>query len=66
MLVFLVILAPVVHFVLRALALLGVLVALFFKLYGVPHFPFALMISVSVGLGLMLAGYQAVLRLLAR
>ncbi len=65
-LVFLVILEPVVRFVLGALALLGVLVALFFKAYGVPHFPFALMLGVSVGLGLMLAGYQAMLRLLDR
>lgn len=66
LLVFLVILEPVVRFVLGALALLGVLVALFFKAYGVPHFPFVLMLSLSVGLGLMLAGYHAVLRLLDR
>ena len=36
---FLAILEPVVSFVLGALALLGVLTALFFKFYGVPHFP---------------------------
>ena len=65
-LMFLVILEPVVCFVLGALALLGVLVALFFKAYGVPHFPFALMLGISVGLGLMLAGYHAALRLLDR
>jgi peptidoglycan/LPS O-acetylase OafA/YrhL len=65
-LVFLVILEPVVRVILGALALLGVLAALFFKAYGVPHFPFALMLGVSVGLGLMLAGYHAVLRLLDR
>ncbi|MGB6603286.1 MAG: hypothetical protein WBE65_03210 [Steroidobacteraceae bacterium] len=41
MYVFLVILEPVVRFILGALALLGVLTALFFKIYGVPHFPFA-------------------------
>jgi predicted tellurium resistance membrane protein TerC len=41
-------------------------VALFFKAYGVPHFPFVLMLGVSVGLGLMLAGYQALLDLLGR
>jgi len=63
---FLVILEPVVRFILGALALLGVLTALFFKLYGVPHFPFALMLGVSVGLGLMLAGYYALLRVLGR
>jgi len=64
--VFLVILEPVVSFVLGALALLGVLTALFFKLYGVPHFPFALMLGVSVGVGLMLTGYYALLRVLGR
>jgi hypothetical protein len=63
---FLVILEPVVRFILGALALLGVLTALFFKLYGVPHFPFALMLGVSVGLGLMLTGYYALLRLFGR
>jgi hypothetical protein len=66
LLVFLVILEPVVRFLLGGLALLGVLVALFFKLYGVPHFPVVLTLGVSVGLGLMLAGYHAVLRLLDR
>jgi uncharacterized membrane protein len=64
--VFLVILEPVVRFVLGALALLGTLTALFFKFYGVPHFPFALMLGASVGLGLMLADYYALLRLFAR
>jgi hypothetical protein len=61
-LTFLVILEPIVRFFLGALALLGVLTALFFKFYGVPHFPFALMLGVSVGLGLMLTGYYALLR----
>jgi hypothetical protein len=63
---FLVILEPVVRFILGALALLGVLTALFFKLYGLPHFPFALMLGVSVGLGLMLVGYYALLRLFGK
>jgi hypothetical protein len=63
---FLVILEPVVRFILGALALLGVLTALFFKFYGVPHFPFALVLAVSVGLGLMLVGYHALLRLFGR
>jgi hypothetical protein len=61
-LTFLVILEPIVRFFLGALALLGVLTALFFKFYGVPDFPFALMLGVSVGLGLMLTGYYALLR----
>jgi len=64
--VFLAILEPVVSFVLGALALLGVLTALFSKFYGVPHFPFALMLGMSVGLGLMRVGYYALLRLFAR
>jgi hypothetical protein len=63
---FLVILEPVVRFILGALAVLGVLTALFFKVYGVPHFPFALMLGVSVGLGLLVVGYQALLRVLSR
>ncbi len=63
---FLVILEPVVRFILGALALLGVLTALFFKFYGVPHFPFALMFGVSLGLGLMLTGYYALLRVFGR
>ena len=36
---------------------------MFFKFYGVPHFPFVLMLGVSVGLGLILVGYYALLRL---
>ena len=63
---FLAILEPVVSFVVGALALLGVLTALFFKFYGVPHFPFALMLGVSVGFGLMQVGYYALLRLFGR
>ena len=64
--VFLVILEPVVRFILGALALLGVLTALFFKFCGVPHFPFALMLGMSVGFGLMLVGYYALLRVFGR
>jgi len=63
---FLAILEPVVSFILGALALLGVLTALFSKLYGVPHFPFALMLGVSVGFGLVQVGYYALLRLFGR
>src|SRR5205823_13009926 len=63
---FLVILEPVVRFILGALALLGVLTALFFKFYGVPHFPFALMLGVSVGFGLMQVGYYTLLRVFGR
>jgi len=63
---FLAILEPVVSFVLGALALLGVLTALFFKFYGVPHFPFTLLLGMSVGFGLAQVGYNALLRLFGR
>jgi hypothetical protein len=66
MFMFLAILEPIVSFVLGALALLGVLTALFSKFYGVPHFPFALMLGVSVGFGLMQVAYYALLRLFGR
>lgn len=63
---FLVILAPLVRFLLGSLALLGVLMALFWKLAGPPHFPFIAMLCASVACGLALAGYDALLRLLSR
>jgi hypothetical protein len=63
---FLATLEPVVRFVLGTFALLGTLTALFFKFYGVPQFPFPLMLGVSVGFGLMLVGYYALLRLFSR
>jgi hypothetical protein len=63
-LLLLTILEPVVSFVLSALALLGVLTAFFWKLVGPPHFPFFLMISISLGFELVLVLYYALLRLL--
>ena len=60
----LVILEPVVSFALSALALLGVLTALFWKLVGPPHFPFFLVLGISLGFELALALYHALLRLL--
>jgi hypothetical protein len=60
----LVILEPVVTFVLSALALLGVLTALFWKLVGPPHFPFFLVLGISLGFELALVLYHALLRLL--
>jgi hypothetical protein len=38
------------------LALLGILMALFWKVTGYPHFPFLFVLGTSLGLGLMLAG----------
>lgn len=61
----LVILEPVITFVLGSLALLGVLMALFWKLVGPPSFPFLLMLCIALGCGLLLAGYQALLRMLS-
>ena len=62
-LTFLVILQPVVGLVIGGLALLGVLMSFFFKLSGAaPHFPFLMMLAISVGFGLALIGYEALIR----
>jgi hypothetical protein len=63
-LLLLVVLEPVVSFVLGSLALLGVLTALFWKLVGPPHFPFFLVLGISLGFELALVLYRALLRLL--
>jgi hypothetical protein len=60
------ILEPVVSFVLGSLALLGVLMALFWKLTGPPHFPFLVMFGISLGFALALACYHALLYSLSR
>lgn len=63
----LVILEPIVRFVLSAVALLGVLMAFFFRLSGAaPHFPFWGMLGFSVGCGLLLMVYYLVLRVFSR
>jgi len=64
--VFLAILEPVVRFVLGSLALLCVRAAFFFKLTGAPHFPLALMLGTSHGIGVTLIGYHALLRVFSR
>jgi uncharacterized membrane protein (DUF485 family) len=51
---------------LGSLALLCVLAAFFFKLIGAPHFPFALMLGTSLGIGVTLIGYHALLRVFSR
>ena len=63
-LLLLVTLEPVVSTVLSALALLGVLTAFFWKLVGPPHFPFFLVLGISLGFELALFLYHALLRLL--
>ena len=57
--------APAVRLALRTLALLGVLMAFFFKFLGVPHFPFLGMLAISVGFILALMAYDATIRVLS-
>jgi hypothetical protein len=59
-------LAPVVRLVLSSLAFLGVLMALFWKAVGPPNFPFAATLGAAIGCALVLACYEALLRLLSR
>lgn len=63
-LLLLVVLEPVASIVLGSLALLGVLTALFWKLVGPPHFPFFLVLCISLGFEFALVLYHALLRLL--
>jgi hypothetical protein len=61
------VLEPVVDIVFGSLALLGDLMALFFKAYGIPvGFPFFKMIAVSVCFGLTPCAYRALLWLFAK
>ena len=64
-LAFLVILEPLVRVILAGAALLIVLMALFYRFIGMPHFPFWTMLSFGIGSALLLALYYAVLRLLS-
>lgn len=61
----LLVLEPVITFVLGALALLGVLTALFWKFFGPPNFPFFLMLGISLGFELAVIVYRKLLRFLA-
>ncbi len=66
-LTFLVILRPVVGLAFGGLALLGVLMSFFFELSGdAPQFPFLIMLAISVGFGLVLIGYEALIRCFSR
>jgi hypothetical protein len=62
----LVIFEPVVALVLGGLALAGVLTTLLFVLIQAPHFPAWTMLTMSVGFGLALMAYEAVLRVFSR
>jgi hypothetical protein len=62
--ILLVILEPVVDVVFGGVALLGVLVSLFFRLSsGISHFPFWTMILISIGFGLVPRIYGGIIRL---
>jgi hypothetical protein len=61
-----VILEPVVALVLGGAALAGVLTTLFFVLIHAPHFPALTMLALSIGFGLALMLYEAVLRVFSR
>jgi hypothetical protein len=56
---FLKILEPVVTFVFSGLALLGLLIAFFYRALDVPHFPFWTTILISLGFGAVVMCYQA-------
>jgi hypothetical protein len=60
------ILEPVVSLVLGSLALLGVLTAFFWMFVGPPHFPFLLVLGVSLGFELVLVVYHKLLGFLGR
>jgi len=52
---------------LAGLALLGILMAFFFKFSGAaPHFSFWSTLAISVGFGLLLLIYEAMVRLFSR
>src|ERR1700730_1900204 len=60
------ILEPVAALVLGGLALAGILTTIFFVLIRAPHFPAWTMLTISVGFGLALLGYEALIRLFSR
>jgi len=62
----LVILEPVVALMLGSLALAGVLTTIFFVLIHTPHFPAWTILTISIGLGLALMFYEALLRVFSR
>jgi hypothetical protein len=55
------------HFGELGLALLGALMSFFLELSGAaPHFPFLTLLAISVGLGLVLIGYEVLVRCFSR
>lgn len=63
---FLLTLEPVANLFLGTLALLGVLTALFWKLFGPPGFHVFVVITIALGLQFALLVYHFLLRLLSR
>ena len=61
----LVILEPVVALACGALALLGVLTTVFFKLIAAPHFPTWTMLTISLSFGLALVLYEGAIVVLS-
>lgn len=61
----LVILEPVVALVCGALALLGVLTTILFKLIAAPHFPTWTMLAISISFGLALVLYEGAIVVLS-
>ena len=62
----LVILEPVVSLLFGGLALLGVLMTLFYTWIKLPHFPTWTMLAISVAFGLIATLYRALIALLSR
>ncbi len=62
----LVIMEPVVALVFGGLALAGVLTTIFFVLIHAPHFPAWTMLTISIGFGLALMLYEALLRIFSK
>jgi hypothetical protein len=60
------ILEPVAALVFGGLALAGVLTTIFFVLIQAPHFPAWTMLTISIGFGLALMFYEALLRVFSR
>ena len=61
------ILEPVARFVLTTVALLGILISIFFEFSGAaPRFPFWLVFGLSLGCGSLVIVLNAVMRRLAR
>ena len=61
----LVILEPVIAMACGALALLGILTTVFFRLIAAPHFPILAMLTTSIGFVLVLVLYEGAIRVLS-